>query len=318
MAQGRLNQHERYRIRALRDAGRSLRCITLQLDRAPSTIGREVRRNSVHGRYQPERAQRLAGRRRKAASARSRITAEHQARIEAHLLEDWSPQQIAAVTGLASHEWIYRHIYADQRRGGGLFRRLRQRRRQRRRRGLRDGRGQLRHRRSLHERPAVVEARSRAGDWELDTIHAARGSAVVVSMTERRSRLHLLAWAPDCTADSITRALLQRLGRLIPWVHTLTSDNGKEFAEHPLIGIALEADFFFADPYVAWQRGSNENVNGLTRQYLPRSLDFSTITDTQLRAIEDRLNHWPHKTLGYRSPLVVFAEGTLNPVANRS
>lgn len=318
MASGRLNQHERYRIQALCEAGCSQRDIAFQIDRAASTVCRELQRNSIQGRYQPERAQRLSERRRQAASTRSRIDAEQISRIEAHLADDWSPEQIAGATGLASHEWIYQHIYADQRRGGVLFVQLRCRRRQRRRRGLRDGRGQLTHRRSLHERPAVVEERTRVGDWEIDTIHAARGKAVVVSMTERRSRVHLLAWSADCKARSVTCALLQRLGRQPDWVHTLTADNGKEFAEHQFIGIALQADFYFADPYAAWQRGSNENANGLTRQYLPRSLDFSTITEPQLRWIEGRLNNRPRKTLDFRTPLDVFAEGIINPVANQS
>lgn len=318
MASGRLNLHERYRIHALHDAGYSLRDIALRIDRAPSTVCRELQRNSLNGRYRPERAQRFSERRRQAASARPRIDAERRARVEMHLAQDWSPEQIAGATGLASHEWIYRHIYADQRGGGELFLRLRRRRRQRRRRGLRDGRGQLKHRRSLHERPAIVEQRSRVGDWEIDTMHASRGPAVVVTMTERRSRLHLLAWSPDCKAHNVTRALLQRLGRHPTRVHTLTADNGKEFAEHPLIAAALEADFYFADAYAAWQRGTNENANGLTRPYLPRALDFNTITEPQLRWIEGRLNNRPRKILGFRTPLDVFAEGISNPVANQS
>lgn len=318
MADGRLNLSERYRIQALHAAGQSLRAIGAELDRAPSTISRELRRNHVGRRYDAERAHHLSERRQSHASVRPRIDGERIARIEAHLAEDWSPEQIAGATGLASHEWIYQHIYADQCRGGELFRRLRRRRRQRRRRGLRDGRGQLRHRRSLHERPAVVEQRSRIGDWEIDTMHSARGKAVVVTMTERRSRLHLLAWTPDRTADNVMRAVVGRLGCIASAVHTLTSDNGKEFAEHQLIGLALDADFYFADAHAPWQRGSNENANGLTRPYLPRKLDFGTITDEQLRGIERRLNTRPRKTLGFRAPLDVFLEETNHPVANQS
>ncbi|MBS3923814.1 MAG: IS30 family transposase, partial [Xanthomonadaceae bacterium] len=101
-------------------------------------------------------------------------------------------------------------------------------------------------------------------------------------------------------------------------VHTLTADNGKEFAEHASIAWALKAGFYFADPYAAWQRGSNENANGLVRQYLPRSADFNAITAQGLRWIEERLNNRPRKTLSYRTPLAVFAEGYINPVANRS
>ena len=318
MADGRLNQHERYRIHALHEAGCCLRGIALQLNRSPSTISRELRRNRVGRRYDPERAQRLSDRRQSQASTRTRIGEDRIQRIRAHLAEDWSPEQIAGATGLASHEWIYQHVYADQRRGGTLFRSLRRRRRQRRRRGLRDGRGQLRHRRSWRERPAVVEQRARIGDWEIDSMHASRGKAVVVTMTERRSRLHLLAHSPDRTADNVLRALVGRLGRLRHAVHTLTADNGKEFAAHPILGLALKADVYFADPYSAWQRGSNENANGLTRQYLPRSLDLGTITDAQLRWIEHRLNTRPRKTLQFKTPLDVFTEELLSPVANQS
>lgn len=318
MADGRLSQHERYRIHSLREAGCSLRGIALALDRSPSTISRELRRNRVDRYYEPIRAQRLSERRRSQASQRTRIAAEHIECIEACLREDWSPEQIAGTTGLASHEWIYQHVYADQRQGGTLFKSLRRRRRKRRRRGLRDGRGQLRHRRNWRERPPVVEQRSRLGDWEIDSMHASRGKAVVVTMTERRSRVHLLAHSPDGTADNVRQAIVGRLGHLYRGVHTLTADNGKEFAQHQRLGAALQADVYFADPYSAWQRGSNENANGLVRQYLPRDMDFATITDEQLRWIEQRLNTRPRKILGFKTPLDIFVGEFNNSVANQS
>ncbi|OLI49758.1 IS30-like element IS1112a family transposase, partial [Xanthomonas oryzae] len=262
--------------------------------------------------------QRISEHRRTQASRRPRIDAERIGQIEDLLREDFSPEQIAGRTGLASHEWIYRHIYADQKRGGQLFMHLRKRRRKRRRRGMRDGRGQLTHRRSWTQRPSVVEQRSRIGDWELDTIRASHGKGVVVSMTERRSRLHLLAYSPDGTAENVRNAIVQRLGGLRHTVHTLTADNGKEFADHRLIAACLQSDFYFADPYCAWQRGSNENANGLTRQYLPRQTDFSTITNAHLRWIEQRLYNRPRKILGFKTPLEVFSEEVLNSVANQS
>ncbi len=318
MASGRLNLQERYRIHALFQAGHSRSCIGAMLGRNRSTISRELRRNRGPQGYEPEQAQRVSDRRRSCASQRPRIDRERIDQIEALLAEDLSPEQIAGRSKLASHEWIYQHIYADQRRGGTLFKHLRRRRRRRRQRGLRDGRGQLLHRRHWSTRPAVVEARSRLGDWELDTMRASQGKAVVVTMTERRSRLHLLAHSPDGTADNVMRAIVRRLGRLRRHVHTLTSDNGKEFAEHQLVACALKADFYFADPYSAWQRGSNENANGLVRQYLPRKLDFSTITDAKLRWIEQRLYNRPRKVLGFKTPLEVFSEESLSTVANQS
>lgn len=318
MASSRLSLHERYRIQALLQAGNSLRTIALIVQRSASTISRELRRNRSGHRYHPEAAHQLMCRRRRQASCRRRISLERIAQINALLVQDLSPQQISGSAGLASHEWIYQHIYADQRRGGNLFKQLRRRHRQRRKRGLRDGSGQLQHRRHWSERPVVVETRSRIGDWELDSMRASTGKAVIVTMTERRSRLHLLAFSPDGTASNVRDAIVRRLGKLRSVVHTLTSDNGKEFAAHKMIARALDADFYFADPYSAWQRGSNENANGLVRQYLPRSMDFSTITDDYLRWIEQRLYNRPRKILGYRTHLAVFGEKSINTVANQT
>ncbi|WP_108772745.1 IS30 family transposase [Xanthomonas fragariae] len=314
MSSSRLDLSERYRLHALYETGMSLRAMADALERAPSTISRELRRNQHARQYLPDHAQRISEHRRTQASRRPRIDAERITQIEVLLGEDFSPEQIAGRTGLASQEWIYRHIYADQKRGGQLFTHLRKRRR----RGMRDGRGQLTHRRSWTQRPSVVEQRSRIGDWELDIIRASHGKAVVVSMTERRSRLHLLAYSSDGTAENVRNAIVQRLGGLRHTVHTLTADNGKEFADHRLIAVCLQRDFYFADPYCAWQLGSNENANGLTRQSLPRQTDFSTITDAHLRWIEQRLYNRPRNILGFKTPLEVFSEEVLNSVANRS
>jgi len=213
MSSSRLDLSERYRLHALHETGMSMRAIADALERAPSTISRELRRNQHAARYRPDHAQRISEHRRTQASRRPRIDAERIGQIEDLLREDFSPEQIAGRTGLASHEWIYRHIYADQKRGGQLFMHLRKRRRKRRRRGMRDGRGQLTHRRSWTQRPSVVEQRSRIGDWELDTIRASHGKGVVVSMTERRSRLHLLAYSPRRhRRERAQRHCLQRTG----------------------------------------------------------------------------------------------------------
>lgn len=220
MASGRLNLHELYRINALHEACFSIRAIASLLERAPSTISRELRRNRTGRCYQPEAAHHVMHARRARAGRRGRIDPDRIRQIEALLAQDHSPEQIAGRPKLASHGWIYQHIYADQRRGGTLFRRLRRGRRQPRKRCLRDGRSQLQHRRHWSERPAVVETRSRIGDWELDTLRAYSGKAVIVPMTERRSRLHLLAHAADGTAVNVRIAILRRLGRLRRLVHT--------------------------------------------------------------------------------------------------
>lgn len=248
MAASRLNQQERYRIHALFGAGFALRTIAAVLERAPSTISRELRCNADAEGYNPERAQRASRLRRQRANRRPRIDALSIHWIERLLRHDWSPDQITGATGLASHEWIYRHVYADQRNGGSLFRSLRRRRKRRRKRGIRAGRGQLKACVSIHERPAIVETRERHGDWEVDTMHASQGEAVLVTMTERHSRMHLLAWAPDRSAEAVLRAIVGRLGRIRANVHTITADNGKEFADHASIAWAFKASFYFAAP----------------------------------------------------------------------
>ncbi|BAE68218.1 IS30 family transposase [Xanthomonas oryzae] len=320
MSSSRLDLSERYCLHALHETGMSMRAIADALERAPSTISRELRRNQHAARYRPDHAQRISEHRRTQASRRPRIDAERIGQIEDLLREDFSPEQIAGRTGLASHEWIYRHIYADQKRGGQLFMHLRKRRRKRRRRGMRDGRGQLTHRRSWTQRPSVVEQRSRIGDWELDTIRASHGKGVVVSMTERRSRLHLLAYSPDGTAENVRNAIVQRLGGLRHTVHTLTADNGKEFADHRAHCRLLAERFLYSQiPYCAWQRGSNAECQRVDTPILATHRPhFSTITNAHLRWIEQRLYNRPRKILGFKTPLEVFSEEVLNSVANQS
>lgn len=318
MSRGHLTQSERYQAHALRDAGFTLRAIGKRLGRSASTICRELKRNCCPTGYQPDAAQTRARRRRRQASARPTIPPCHWPRIEMLLREDHSPEQIAGRTHLASHERIYQHIAADHRRGGSLYQCLRRSKPRRRRRCRPDGRGQILRRRDITARPAVVERRERIGDWELDTMVKANGGEVLVTMTERVSRLHLIRRASARTAHAITRAVVGTLHSIRHLVHTFTSDNGKEFADHELIAIACEADFFFAKPYSSWQRGSNENANGLVRQYLPKGTDFATVSDARLREIERRINSRPRKTLGYRTPFEVFGEAINQRVAVRN
>lgn len=315
MARGHLTQAERYQVHALRDAGLSLRGIGKRIGRHPSTIGRELRRNAGAAGYLPEAAHGLAKQRKRHASTTSRIPVEHWPLIEARLREDHSPEQVAGATGLASHERIYQHIAADHRNGGDLYRCLRQRKPRRRRRCHPDRRGQIRFRRDIEQRPAIVEARERVGDWELDTMVKANGGAVLVTLTERRSRMHLIRKVDGRTAKAVCRAVVGALYPLRRLVHTLTSDNGKEFADHEVMALAIGTDFYFAKPYASWQRGSNENANGLVRQYLPKGTDFATICDEQLAEIERRINTRPRKTLDFRTPLDVFAEAFNQAVA---
>ena len=313
-----LTRDERYQIYALRKAGHSQKEIAEVLGRSPSTISRELRRNKGLKGYRPEQAHRLAQNRKKERD-RTRIPESTWARVEQLLREDWSPEQISGwltrEEGVSvSHERIYQHVYEDKRRGGDLHRHLRCQKPRRKRYGHYDRRGQIRERVSIDERPEVVKARSRIGDWEADTVIGKPGGAVLVTLVERRSRLSLIALAPNKTAEAVKAAILKGLQPLSAQVHTLTYDNGKEFAYHMEIAKVLKADGYFAHPYHSWERGLNENTNGLIRQYLSKGTDFNKLTDRPVLEIMDKLNNRPRKCLGYKTPNQVFF-GIKPPVA---
>ncbi len=205
-------------------------------------------------------------------------------------------------------------IRADRRAGGTLYRHLRRRGKKPNWRGGRHaGRGHIPGRVDIGERPWVVEEKSRIGDWELDTIIGARHWGALVSSVDRGSKFTFLERVEVKTAAAVTTALTRRMEPIRDRVHTLTADNGKEFAGHRAISDSLGAGFYFATPYHSWERGLNEHTNGLVRQYFPKGTDFRQVTEAQVRAVEDRLNHRPRKVLGYRTPAEVFAGALVPP-----
>lgn len=301
-----LTQLERYQIQALKGAGSSMADIAVELKRHSSTISRELKRNATAGSYCPDQAHRQALERQR-DKPRQRINDHVHETVSILIKWDWSPEQISLwlaqerITKV-SHEWIYQYIYADKRSGGKLHIHLRCQKKRRKRYGSNERRGQIRNRVSIDERPPVVAKRSRIGDWEIDTIAGAHHSGALLSLTERKSRDILLAKMPDCSADEATYATLGLLAELKEIVHTITADNGKEFSGHEDIARVLETEFYFAHPYSPWERGTNENANGLIRQYFPKDRDFSTITQAELDHAMDRLNNRPRKCLGMKTP----------------
>lgn len=318
MSYTHLSQEERYQIRWLRKGDWSLEDIAADLHRAASTISRELRRNATpEGGYDSRHAQRRAVQRRHAASSLPRIDAQTWVTVEARLREDWSPEQIAGSDAVAiSAERIYQHIAADRQRGGTLWQHLRRRKRRRRHRCGTPRERQRFGGRRIDERPTVVERRGRVGDWECDTI-VGKGPARLVTLVDRKSGRTRLRKVPDGTATTVAAAVLSVLHPVRACVHTLTWDNGSEFAEHRLVDVALDATSYFAMPYASWQRGCNENLNGLIRQYVPKGCDISQFTDDEIQQIEDKLNRRPRKRLGYRTPQQVF-ELSFKRVALRS
>jgi IS30 family transposase len=229
----------------------------------------------------------------------------------------WSPEQIASKLPI-SHETVYQHVYADKAAGGDLHKNLGSQK-PRRKRHLcgRDRRGQIPNRRSISERPSHIEDRKQVGHWEGDTVIGAAHQQAIVTLVERKSGFAVLAKVLNKSVDLVGRAIEARLLPLNARVKTLTVDNGKEFADHQAIDQALGIQNNFADPYCSWQRGSNENFNGLLRQYIPKKRHMETVTDEELTMIENRLNHRPRKRLGFKTPHEVF-HASLNHLSVRT
>ena len=308
MSYTQLTREQRYRIYALKKADHSQTEMAAIIGCHKSTVSRELSRNGGQRGYRPKQAQELALSRKLSAHP-PRIERATWASVESLLRQQWSPEQISGRLTLeqqesVSHERIYQHIYSDKRAGGTLFRHLRCQKQRRKRYGQRDRRGQLPERRSIDERPRAVEAKRRLGDREADTIIGRHHRGAIVSLVERKSKLTRLARVTHNTAELVGQAMTVELAPLT--VKTITSDNGREFAHHQSIAQQLKADFYFAHPYSSWERGLNENTNGLVRQYFPRKTDFSKITDRQINKVVERLNNRPRKTLGYMRPNELF------------
>ena len=208
-------------------------------------------------------------------------------------------------------------MYADKAAGGSLWEQLRcQKKRKKRYASGRDRRGQIVGRRPISVRPEHIEARSQIGHWEGDTVIGAAHKQAIVTLVERKSGYALIAKVSNKTSDLVSQAIITQLNPVTPLVKTLTFDNGKEFTQHSKIDAALNSTTYFADPFASWQRGSNENFNGLLRQYIPKKRPLSTVTNQELRMIQDRLNNRPRKRLGFKTPNEVFMQ-SLNRVALR-
>ena len=248
---------------------------------------------------------------RRSQKATRRIEPTTWAAVENLIREEWSPEQIShwiqSDQSLSvSIEWIYQYILADKQSGGTLYEHLRCQKQRKKRYGVYSRRGQIPNQVSIEQRPKVVDARTRFGDWELDTVIGKNHQQALVTLVERKSRLTLIAKVIRKTADNVSKAIAHLLTPLKPWVHTLTADNGREFAQHVDIAKQLKAKFYFAHPFASWERGLNENTNGLIRQYFPKKYDFTTITQDQVNQVMDKLNNRPRKCLGFRAPNEIF------------
>jgi IS30 family transposase len=309
---------ERYQIRAYLKAGYTQQAIARELDRAPSTISRELKRNTGLRGYRPQQAQRRAGER-KQRHCHVIITDATWRRIVSLLEEDWSPEQISgwlekSGQPTVSIEWIYHYILTDKNAGGELYRHLRCQKKRRKRYGSLDKRGQIKNRVSIDERPAIVDTRQRVGDWEMDLIIGRIGGSVLMTAVERTTRYTLIGLAPNKTAEEVKDCIVDIMKPLTHLVETQTYDNGKEFALHEIIAEALGASSYFAHPYHSWERGLNENTNGLIRQYARKGTSFDKMRPQDVINIMGKLNNRPRKCLDFQTPNQVLF-GINPPVA---
>jgi IS30 family transposase len=322
MPYNHLSENERYVISHLAVAEYSVREIARRIKRHHTTISRELRRNGDpiykettywYSWTHPEALKR----RHKIRHTRRRSNPRLVKYVKRKIMEDWSPEIIAKKLQIdyprddqmrVSHETIYRWIYLDAREGGTHYIHLRRRRKKRRKqKRYGSGRRFIPGRVSISERPVIVETRKRFGDWEGDTLEGKKGSGCLATHVERKSRYLLASKLNDKKAESVTLQSIKAFLNVPPKNRqTLTLDNGKEFVLFQEIEINTGLTVYFADPYSAWQRGTNENTNGLLRQYFPKGINFKTVTEKDLAVAVKKLNHRPRKCLGYQTPHEVF------------
>lgn len=312
MSYTQLTENERYQIYSLRTEDYSQLDIAIHLNRSPATISRELKRNKGQKGYRPKQAHEHALYRRFSARKATKITPEIYTWIEKLIRQDLSPEQVVGYLrrhyGISlHHETVYQLVYANKYQGGDLWKHLRiVSKPYRKRYGHYDRRGKIPNRVSIEERPSVVDRRSRIGDWEGDTVIGKGRKGALLTLVERKTLYTVIVLLLGKQAKRLAKAAVQSMQAFKVKVKTITFDNGLEFADHATIGNGLDADMYFARPYASWERGINENTNGLIRQYFPKGTDFRQVTQAQVKHVMDRLNNRPRKTRGYKTPNELF------------
>lgn len=309
-----LTYEQRCQISILKKIGYSQQMIADEIGVSQSTISREFKRNSGQRGYREKQAHSLSNVRRVTAAKAIKMTYEMKGIINSKLGEKWSPEQISGWLNAEkheclSHETIYQYIWEDKKLGGSLFKNLRRRGKAYQTRGKSQaGRGCIKNRVSIDERPGVVDEKSRIGDWEIDLVIGKGHSGALVTVVERKTSFTVSTRVNDKSAETVTAATIALLDPYRSAVLTITADNGKEFAYHEKVTEALDAKVYFADPYCSWQRGLNENTNGLLRQYWPKKTDFKKVSKNEVSSVIVQLNDRPRKKLNYQTPAKLMAD----------
>lgn len=305
---------QRYTISVMLSQGYLQKDISKAIGKDKSVVSREISRNcdKRDGKYHHELAQRKYQNRIDQKPKFTRFDGAMQEYVDSNIRNYLSPEQISGTAkrnriDCISPEWIYIHIWDNKLRGGDLYTYLRSRGKRYRRRGnKKDKRGRIPDRIDIDLRPAIVDEKKRFGDFEIDTVMGKNHIGALVTMNDRMTGYVKIVKVANKESSTVMNATINALKPLSHILHTITSDNGKEFADHRIISSQLNIDFFFAHPYHSWERGANENLNGLIRQYFPKKTDFTKITDKQVQWVEDKLNNRPRKRLDYLSPIEFF------------
>jgi IS30 family transposase len=311
-----LTLEQRYKIEAYKNTGISISEIADYLGKDKSVIWRELRRNSDQRSriYRATLADKKAKTRHKLKPKKCKFNSEVEVNILYYLGMDYSPEQtvgraIIEKKEMVSHESIYRYIWRDKRKGGTLYKSLRKKGKKYRKRGsLRDNRGLIEGRVDISQRPVIVEDKKRLGDLELDLVIGQDHKGALLTINDRVTGVLFMGKIDSKDASQVEAKIIELLQDWKPLLKTITSDNGKEFANHKSIAESLEIDYYFAKPYHSWERGANENLNGLIRQYFPKKTNFVLITKKETDQVINILNNRPRKRFGFKTPNEVFAE----------
>ena len=310
-----LTLEQRYKIEAYRNLGKGISEIADYIGRDKSVVSREIRRNSDgrNGIYKAALAQRKTAQRHQEKSKYCRFNEAVQTNILKYLQQDYSPEQMVGRAELedkvmVSHERIYQYIWSDKRSGGKLYKHLRTKGKKYRKRGqFKDNRGLITNRVDISKRPEIVNEKKRIGDLEIDLVIGKNHKGALLTINDRATGMLFMGKIDSKEAQAVETKTIELLQEWKPFLHTITSDNGKEFANHQQLAEKLNIDYFFAKPYHSWERGANENLNGLVRQYFPKMTNFDSITQEQINRVVNILNNRPRKRFGFKSPNEVFA-----------
>lgn len=312
-----LTEGDRYTLATLKRQGLSFTNIAKAMNRDRSTIYREVNRNScwiIDGSYRPIKAQRRTRARRRRSRRNQHFTTQDYKEVRKLIRKDWSPEQITGHLKNAgkrcfSHETIYKYIWRDKRSGGTLWKHLRcAQKRRRKRYNAYDSRGRLAGKRNIAERPHEVETRQIQGHWEIDTVMGKGSKHCIVTLVERKTGYTLIGQLNDRTTKSTNKRTIKLMSTMPNQFKTITADNGTEFHQYKVVEKATGCPYYFANPHHSWERGTNENTNGLIRQYLVKGTSMEGLTQQRCNAIAAKLNARPRKRLGYKTPEECFYE----------